>query len=71
MIKLRKKPTATPKDDADARVARSGARKFIGRKSAGIGDTVAKAAEYLGFEHCDDCDERRKTLNRLFPYHRS
>lgn len=43
-------------------------RECRGTKSVGFGDTVAKAAKMVGIKPCGGCEERRKKLNRMFPY---
>jgi hypothetical protein len=37
-------------------------------KSKGLGDTVKKVADALRIPECGGCKNRRKKLNRLFPY---
>ena len=37
-------------------------------KSQGLGDTVKKVLEKVGFVSCKACEERRRYLNNLFPY---
>ena len=38
-------------------------------RSGGLGDTLARVIHSTtGIEPCDDCDRRKKTLNKLFPY---
>ena len=37
-------------------------------KSRGFGDSIAKLTKLFGIEPCGGCDQRRQTLNRLFPY---
>jgi|TARA_Y100000310_G_C20323051_1_gene641688 hypothetical protein len=37
-------------------------------KSRGIGDTVKKVTNAVGIPTCNKCEERRKKLNRMFPY---
>lgn len=34
----------------------------------GLGDTIKTITNALGFTTCDACEERRKKLNKLFPY---
>lgn len=36
--------------------------------SEGIGDTIKKLINALGVSTCNKCEERRKKLNRMFPY---
>ncbi len=37
-------------------------------KSQGLGDTVKKVLEKVGFQSCEACEKRRKWLNKHFPY---
>jgi hypothetical protein len=37
-------------------------------KSIGLGDTVKKVLEKVGFESCQSCENRRQWLNKTFPY---
>jgi hypothetical protein len=37
-------------------------------KSQGLGDTIEKIASALGIKKCKSCEERRKKLNKFFPY---
>lgn len=37
----------------------------------GLGDVVKKVTNFLGIETCDECEERRKKLNKLFPFIKS
>lgn len=34
----------------------------------GLGDVVKKVTKVLGIEECEDCEKRRKKLNKMFPY---
>lgn len=34
----------------------------------GLGDVIKKITNFIGIETCDSCEERRKKLNKLFPY---
>ena len=38
------------------------------QRSRGFGDSIAKLTKLLGVEPCGGCEQRRQTLNRLFPY---
>ena len=40
------------------------------KKSKGLGDTIAKITKAVGIKPCKPCEERRKKLNKLFPYKR-
>jgi hypothetical protein len=37
-------------------------------QSRGLGDTVAKAADFFGFKPCNGCKDRQRKLNKLVPY---
>jgi hypothetical protein len=37
-------------------------------ESSGLGDTIKKITNKLGLKTCEPCNERKKTLNRWFPY---
>tara|TARA_R110000765_G_scaffold53309_2_gene106970 strand:+ start:816 stop:995 length:180 start_codon:yes stop_codon:yes gene_type:complete len=40
-------------------------------KSRGLGDTVSKAIKKLSggkIQECDACEQRKNTLNKMFPY---
>jgi|19_taG_2_1085344.scaffolds.fasta_scaffold44687_2 hypothetical protein len=40
-------------------------------RSRGLGDTVSKAIKKLSggkIEECKSCEQRKKTLNKIFPY---
>jgi hypothetical protein len=41
------------------------------QESAGLGDTIEKITRRLGLRPCQRCRERRRRLNRLFPYAKS
>lgn len=34
----------------------------------GLGDVVKTITNFLGFETCDDCEQRRQKLNKMFPF---
>jgi len=36
--------------------------------SRGLGDTIAKITGAVGIKTCGKCEERRKKLNKIFPY---
>tara|TARA_R100001082_G_scaffold110915_2_gene92399 strand:+ start:13977 stop:14414 length:438 start_codon:yes stop_codon:yes gene_type:complete len=36
--------------------------------SKGLGDTIAKATKAVGIKPCGKCQQRRKALNKMFPY---
>ena len=36
--------------------------------SQGLGDVVKKVTNAIGIPTCNKCEERRKKLNRIFPY---
>lgn len=36
----------------------------------GVGDIIKKVADTLSIPTCSDCEERRKKLNRMFPFTR-
>jgi len=38
--------------------------------SEGLGDTVKKITNAMGIKPCDECEERRKSLNKKFPFKR-
>ena len=40
-------------------------------KSRGLGDTVKKVTNAVGIPACNQCEERRKKLNRMFPYNKT
>jgi len=40
----------------------------MAKKSKGLGDTIAKITTAVGIEPCLKCEERKETLNRIFPY---
>lgn len=35
---------------------------------AGIGDSMAEVTRALGIQECDDCTERKRLLNELYPF---
>jgi hypothetical protein len=37
-------------------------------KSRGLGDTVKKVLEKVGFQSCESCEKRQRWLNKHFPY---
>lgn len=37
-------------------------------ESTGLGDTIKKITNKLGMKTCEPCNERKKTLNKWFPY---
>ena len=39
-----------------------------GQKSRGLGDTVAKVTQFFGVQTCGGCNQRKDTLNQMFPY---
>jgi hypothetical protein len=39
--------------------------------SAGLGDTIKSITNALGIETCTKCEERRKNLNKMFPWLRA
>ena len=43
-------------------------RKFAGKRSEGLGDTIAKITKFFGFKPCSACEKRRKALNKKVPY---
>lgn len=36
--------------------------------TSGIGDVIASVTDFLGITKCDECEERRKKLNKMFPF---
>jgi hypothetical protein len=53
-------------------------KKWKAEQSKGFGDTIAKVTKATGIDKLigaivDDCgcEERKKTLNKLFPYHKN
>lgn len=36
--------------------------------SSGLGDTIKKITSAIGIQTCGKCEERRKKLNKLFPW---
>lgn len=44
------------------------AKKTKNNKIEGLGDVVKEVTNFLGIETCDDCEERRKKLNQMFPF---
>jgi len=47
---------------------RKNRRKFAGKRSEGLGDTIAKITKLFGFKPCSACEKRRKALNKKVPY---
>lgn len=46
-------------------------KKIIGKikKSEGVGDIIKIiSTDIIGIEPCSDCEERRKKLNKMFPF---
>ena len=39
-----------------------------GRASRGFGDSIANFTKFFGIEPCGKCEQRKETLNRVFPY---
>jgi len=56
------------KDCLDAVKARLRVRVPGLKKSVGAGDVIRKVTDVLGLEPCDDCEVRRKRLNRLLRF---
>lgn len=40
------------------------------KKVKGLGDVIEKITETVGIEKCAECEERRKKLNKMFPFTR-
>jgi len=43
-------------------------RKFVRKKSEGLGDTIAKITRFFGFKPCSACEKRRRAMNKKVPY---
>lgn len=39
--------------------------------TTGLGDVIENVTSFLGITKCEECEERRKKLNKMFPYTRT
>ena len=40
-------------------------------EQTGLGDVIENVTSFLGITKCEECEERRKKLNKMFPYTRT
>lgn len=38
------------------------------KETTGLGDVIESVTSFLGIETCAECEERRKKLNKMFPF---
>ena len=75
-------PIVDPKEIKDAADVKNGAKEPIvkeelmdlpeevkvNKKISGVGDVIKAVTNAVGIKTCDECEERRKKLNKLFPF---
>ena len=38
------------------------------KETTGLGDVIENVTNFLGVKKCSDCEQRRKKLNKMFPF---
>ena len=66
-----KKPRAKRKPKVVEEIILEETTQTQEQEVSGIGDVIASVTDFLGIEKCDECEARRKKLNRMFPFTRN